>query len=647
MIRAAFLLILCLHTVSGVLAESFTGEVTFVDADMRLGFVQNERESIGFVPPAQSVKLGDVIRVSGVVTQRGSVRLLAGDEAGTTAAMIEFDAAEPIGPVPKRPLQLELAADLRVNGLSILAHGALRAVERRKIGAVSRVVLEISSARGFVTAIFADNDDPTPYEAMIDHVVQLRGVLIGWLDASLPEAADGVLLLPKAAALVDDSKNLNAIFRQASLSAAEAMMHTRQTRSNDRLHVEGSVLWSQPGQDLYLRTREGSVRVSTRQRSLFKAGAHVSIACWPAREGGRLQLQDGIIRQTGADSPPAPLPATAENLLGDSVADELIRVQGTLTSMVMRGKQARLHIDVNGRAGAAWWAQPDVGIALAPGSLVQLTGICTRSSGRSKDGADFTLLLRDSRDITLLKTAPWWNEEHIGFTATLLTGISLFGSAWIMLLRWQVRRQSQLFATAERARAISEERRRISREFHDSLEQQLVGVALLVDVAKKSAPEDATLSQAKEMLRHCQQEVRRSIHDLREGQLAENGVETALRHWLAEQQASNPEITLALQTSHALPRQPAELELHLFRITQEAVNNALKHAKAQNICVKLEDGLLSIEDDGAGFDISLLKSTPRLGLRGMNERAVKLNSLLEITSAAGKGTRIILRTRHT
>jgi signal transduction histidine kinase len=95
------------------------------------------------------------------------------------------------------------------------------------------------------------------------------------------------------------------------------------------------------------------------------------------------------------------------------------------------------------------------------------------------------------------------------------------------------------------------------------------------------------------------------------------------------------------------PRLPAEQAAQVFRIAQEALQNALRHASAEHIEVRLEGGagvlVLSVADDGCGFDV-----TPRavrgrrLGLTSMEERAAELGGVLEIVSVAGEGTRVRL-----
>lgn len=97
-----------------------------------------------------------------------------------------------------------------------------------------------------------------------------------------------------------------------------------------------------------------------------------------------------------------------------------------------------------------------------------------------------------------------------------------------------------------------------------------------------------------------------------------------------------------------------EVELHLYRIAQEAPNNVVRHAQARSARISLEEGpgslLLSVEDDGSGFDQGLVKkdrrSGEKLGIAGMRERASIIGAELRIASVAGSGTRITIEVPH-
>jgi PAS domain S-box-containing protein len=196
------------------------------------------------------------------------------------------------------------------------------------------------------------------------------------------------------------------------------------------------------------------------------------------------------------------------------------------------------------------------------------------------------------------------------------------------------------------------ERRRISRELHDQVGQILTAVKMnLHSLSEKcSAPEIlASIQDNMEVIDEAVDQVRDLSVDLRPLLLDDFGLPIALRWYLDRQQKR---CAIATEfTTHSLcedDRFSSELETACFRIVQEAVTNVVRHARATRIVVTLErngsDLVLRIADDGAGFDLSVLRNgAATLGLRGMEERVQALGGLISINSAPSQGTDISAR----
>ncbi len=202
--------------------------------------------------------------------------------------------------------------------------------------------------------------------------------------------------------------------------------------------------------------------------------------------------------------------------------------------------------------------------------------------------------------------------------------------------------------------AQESERQRIARELHDETGQALTGLALGLrglSAQSKIAPEDLSrrLAMLQEMATTSLGELRHLINDLRPPQLDDMGLAAALR-WLVDrfQDTGQPQLTLEVRgAAHPLP---SEVETTLFRIAQEGLNNAIKHAQAAHIWMTLDynDGVaLTIRDDGKGFD-PVAATTPSSirtswGLIGMQERSNLINGVLTLHSAPGSGTTFTIR----
>lgn len=197
--------------------------------------------------------------------------------------------------------------------------------------------------------------------------------------------------------------------------------------------------------------------------------------------------------------------------------------------------------------------------------------------------------------------------------------------------------------------AQEEERRRLSRELHDDTAQAMGGLLMAMEALRNSLPQDQwrVRQQIERVLQQgdrALEDLRRVILGLRPMDMDSIGVVAALRSYaIARLGHTGAHLDLVVQGNER--RSPEAVEAALFRILQEAVNNAARHARAQNVRVRFDfqgDRLVAtVEDDGRGFDPSQVPATGRgLGLEGMRERADIIGGRLEVTSALGKGTRV-------
>jgi two-component system, NarL family, sensor histidine kinase DegS len=204
-------------------------------------------------------------------------------------------------------------------------------------------------------------------------------------------------------------------------------------------------------------------------------------------------------------------------------------------------------------------------------------------------------------------------------------------------------------------KAQEEERLRVAREIHDGPAQSMANVVLRAEICEKLMtidPENvrAELHDLKEMVKISLQEVRKIIFNLRPMVLDDLGIIPTLRRFIAElQKRTDMSIELVVLGGEN-ERLASPLEVAIFRIVQEALNNILKHAEAKRCVIKIEIIAgrvnITIVDDGCGFDTDqVMKGTEMdcFGLLGMRERVQLLDGQLRISSAPGKGTEIHVR----
>ncbi|WP_376776799.1 MULTISPECIES: sensor histidine kinase [Sporosarcina] len=200
--------------------------------------------------------------------------------------------------------------------------------------------------------------------------------------------------------------------------------------------------------------------------------------------------------------------------------------------------------------------------------------------------------------------------------------------------------------------AQEEERKRLSRDIHDGPAQMLANVLMRSGLIEKTfvqkGPDNALreLSQLKESVRGALSEVRRIIYDLRPMALDDLGLVPTLKKYLSTISEYEAPLTIHFHSSGSERRFDSNFEVGIFRMIQESVNNCIKHAKTDEIWVKIEwmrDTVnILVKDQGCGFDTNEVKEKS-FGLIGMQERVDLLKGEMTVNSNIGEGTSILFR----
>jgi len=243
-------------------------------------------------------------------------------------------------------------------------------------------------------------------------------------------------------------------------------------------------------------------------------------------------------------------------------------------------------------------------------------------------------------------------ENDIDTLTTIGAQVSEFvANAWLhaSLKEKEAARQVLLSALVN---AQENEQARLARELHDDAGQSLTSLLIRLKTLEKQT---TTADLRDSVIELCDttsetiEKVRRISHRLRPAALEEFGLEVALRT-LAEEILADVGASVVLQFQLEGRRLPFEIETNLYRITQEALTNIIRHAKAGNVLIELialPHALgLRIEDNGVGFspdEVGGEESQHRLGLISMQERAEMLGGSLMLQSASGEGTSLQVR----
>jgi signal transduction histidine kinase len=359
------------------------------------------------------------------------------------------------------------------------------------------------------------------------------------------------------------------------------------------------------------------------------------------------------------------IPMTAILLIA-ALAGQLAREQRARAREIARLHEAMLALSAEPRlvalqAGLVAWARRLTGasqaalVAVSGGDAVvdpagvepDLAGLPVQEAagvpgtvlvGRDRHGRD-ALLVGVERSAWVLVL--WGAEAGSGTGQYLLETLvaQAAGSLETARLHQALRRKEQARAAlvGRLIGAQEEERRRIARELHDGVGQDLAGLVLGLEAVERS-PGTIEVAELKQLARSTAQQVRELIVDLRPRVLDDLGLGAGLR-WLAQERHPTLDVELDVELDRPLP---SPVETAIFRIVQEALTNVERHALAgaARLRVWTADGEVRavVEDQGRGFDPG--GEAGGFGIVGMRERAEQLGGRLQVTSDSAAGTRV-------
>jgi len=193
-------------------------------------------------------------------------------------------------------------------------------------------------------------------------------------------------------------------------------------------------------------------------------------------------------------------------------------------------------------------------------------------------------------------------------------------------------------------RAQEDERARLARDLHDEVNQALTGVLLRLQASVQDAPPELAdeLRETRDVAAHAMDELRGLAHELRPTALDDHGLSAALRTLTDEVNRKSGLLT-TLELAGPVDDFRTDEQLVVYRVVQEALSNAARHAGAQRVHVEVRRkggrGVVRVVDDGRGFE---LDASAGHGLTGMRERALQGGGRLDVHSAPGAGTTVEL-----
>ncbi|GEP45045.1 hypothetical protein BGE01nite_43360 [Brevifollis gellanilyticus] len=461
------------------------------------------------------------------------------------------------------------------------------------------------------------------------------------------------------AAAPPESLPVTSVAALLRFGEADALSH--------RVRIRGTVLASFPDGRVFLRDstppppprevpkdaspeppQSPSIAIQLTTAASVMPGHRIEVIGFPIMAGFSASLADAQVLTQTPDTAPAAEQVMLKELQDGSHDADLVQLTtpAVLNDFFRTSDGYELRFTSNGIPIRAFLLQtnaPDLEI----GSSCLLAGICLIESSTDKGFRSqperASLLLRNLQDIQVLSTAPFWTARRLVMAIAILGGVILLTLFWITQQRRQISRLQSKIAH----QATLDERQRIAREFHDTLEQELAGLSLRLDAATTRPLEDKArtlLETSRSLVSRIQSEARNLVSDLRD---TEHPVTLPESLQLMAERVQHDQCEIVLDL-HPVPAIAAPVAHHLRMMAQEATTNAIKHAKASRITVHLAESsgqlILSIADNGGGFDTSTQThgKPGHFGCIGIRERCRKIGAEAHWQSEHGKGTTVTI-----
>lgn len=401
--------------------------------------------------------------------------------------------------------------------------------------------------------------------------------------------------------------------------------------------IRGSVVLTAPV--LVVQDSTGGVSVpQPASAPALKLGDHVEVSGRVHLDGFNASLAQAKVRLLWEGTPLPPVTVSASEAASGAFDSAFIEVEGrlrnksygpdnTLVFSLDSGPQSFRAVMARGRGDYLF-------DKLKINSRLRMRGVAMTSSSYTGYQVPFVLLLRSSDDVDVLAGPPWWSARHLiaaAFTLLALALVAIFFYGRIE--RW-------------RLRAVLDERERMAHEIHDTLGQSFAGIGFQLEAIRGELPQTMRsvheqLDLASDLVHRSHAEARRSIATLRPEQLESEDLLTCL-HLCAQRMVEGGAVEIRTVCSGNVSSLPARIAEVLYRIGQEAIANAVQHARPATITIRLlyekDRVTLGVADDGAGFAPD--GDLQGFGLSGMRKRAARIAARFHLLSEPGRGTSI-------
>lgn len=449
-----------------------------------------------------------------------------------------------------------------------------------------------------------------------------------------------------------------------------------------RRRIRGTVTFNNQ-QTMYVQSANTAIRIALNQSDeSIQIGERVDVTGFIDTSQYQAGLSGGLIRRLQDEARIEPQPISFDEILIDHkkaktklssrrdmdgrLDGRLVSIEGVLLSfqVATAPQPHRLAIDCGDSITTAYlFADSE---EIRPQTKLRLTGVARLLYDAPAVNSDLAmpyqleLLLRSDDDIAVLSLPSWWTGPRALAALTLVAFISLAAFAWAFALRRALKQRTGQLSREMKDRrdaaiefqGAMRERTRLAANLHDTLLQTMAGIAYQVEACSQpegqdSATMNASLSTARKMIQHGQDDLRNTVWALNSLPNDEEAFPDAVRD-AAQRITSGHPIEVCVRSTDDFPPLADFIAGNMLLFVREAIHNCVKHADASKVEVDMagisggQSVRVCVRDNGGGFDVGKRRRSKdgHFGIEGMIDRMERLGGTLVIDSRVGHGTTV-------